>query len=53
MCFQDLFANETTEAVKSEINFSKKFKILNFQIDYNFYIEAKYNTQKFIKQKKI
>ena len=24
--------------------------LLNLQIDYNFYIEAKYNTQKLIKQ---
>ena len=30
-----------------------KFKNSNIQIDYNFYIEAKYNTQKLIKQKKI
>ena len=31
----------------------KKFKKLNLQIDYNFYIEAKYNTKKLIKQKKM
>ena len=38
------------------LNFFKKNKKKiksNLQIDYNFYIEAKYNTQKLIKQKKI
>ena len=31
----------------------KKFLKINLQIDYNFYTEAKYNSQKRIKQKKI
>ena len=35
------------------LHYFKKFKKSNLQIDYKFYIEAKYNTQKLIKQKKI
>ena len=39
--------------MKIREKYLKKFKKSNLQIDYNFYIEAKYNTQKLIKQKKI
>ena len=35
---------------KLERNISKKFKKSNLQIDYNFYIEVKYNTQKLNKK---
>ena len=45
--------NEVAEAIKSREKYFKKFKRCNLQIDYNLYIEAKYNTQKLIKQKKI
>ena len=38
---------------KLERNISKKFKKSNLQIDYNFYIVVKYNTQKLIKRNKI
>ena len=43
--------NEIAEAMKIREKYLKKFKKSNLQIDYNFYIEAKYNTQKLIKQK--
>ena len=41
------------EAIKIREKYVKKFKQSNLEIDYNFYIKAKYNTQKLIKQKKI
>ena len=37
---------------KLERHFSKNLKQSNFQTDYNFCIEGKYNTQKLTKQKK-
>ena len=49
---QEWFDNEIAEAIKIREKYFKKFKKSNLQIDYNFYIEAKYNTQKLIKQKK-
>ena len=49
---QDWFDNKTRVARKIRETFSKKFKKPNFQINYNFCIEAKYNTQKLTKQKK-
>ena len=48
---QEWFDNEIAEAIKIREKYFKKFKKSNLQIDYNFYIEAKYNTQKLIKQK--
>ena len=48
---QEWFDNEIVEAIKIRENYFKIFKKSNLQIDYNFYIEAKYNTQKLIKQK--
>ena len=50
---QEWFDNEVAEAIKTREKYFKKFKKSNLQIDYNLYIEAKYNTQKLIKQKKI
>ena len=50
---QEWFDNEIAEAIKIREKYFKKFKKSNLQIDYNFYIEAKYNTQKLIRQKKI
>ena len=50
---QEWFDNEIAEAIKIREKYFKKFKKSNLQIDYNFYIEAKYNTQKLIKQKKL
>ena len=50
---QDWFNNEVAEAIKTREKYLKKFKKSNLQIDYNFYIETKYNTQKLIKQNKI
>ena len=50
---QEWFDNEIAEAIKIREKYFKKFKKSNLQIDYNFYIEAKYNAQKLIKQKKI
>ena len=41
------------EVVKTREKYLKKIKKSNLQIDYNFYIEAKHNTQKLVKQKKI
>ena len=49
---QEWFHNEIAEAIKIREKYLKKFKRSNLQIDNNFYIEAKYNTQKLIKQKK-
>ena len=50
---QDWFDNEIAEAMKTREKYLKKNWKSNLQIDYNFYIAAKYNTQKLIKQKKI
>ena len=50
---QEWFDNEVAEAIKTREKYFKKFKKSNLRSDYNFYIEAKYNTQKLIKQKKI
>ena len=50
---QDWFNNEVAEAIKTREKYLKKFKKSDLQIDYNFYIEIKYNTQKLIKQNKI
>ena len=41
---QKWFDNEIAEAIKTREKYFKKFKKLNLQIDYNFYVEAKYNT---------
>ena len=49
---QDWFDNKTTVARKIRVTFFKKFKKPNCKIDYNFCIEAKYNTQKLTKRKK-
>ena len=49
---QDWFDNEIAEAIKTKEKYLKKIKKSNLQIDHNFYTEAKYNTQKLIKQKK-
>ena len=48
---QEWFDNEIAEAIKIEKKYFKKFKKSNLQMDYNFYIEGKYNSQKLIKQK--
>ena len=50
---QDWFDSEIAEAIKLREKYFKKFKKSNIHIDYDFYIEAKYNVQKLIKQKKI
>ena len=50
---QEWFDNEIAEAIQIIEKYFKIFKKSNVQIDYNFYIEAKYNTQKLIKQKKL
>ena len=50
--YVDWFNNEIAEAIKTREKYLKKFKKSNLQIDYNFYIKAKYNTHKLIKQKK-
>ena len=50
---QEWFNNEIAEAIKIEKKYFKKFKKSNLQMDYNFYIEGKYNAQKLIKQKKL
>ena len=50
---QERFDNEIAEAIKIREKYFKKFEESNLQIDYDFYIEAKYNTQKLIKQKKL
>ena len=49
---QEWFDNEIVDAIKIREKYFKKFKKSSLQIDYNFYIEAKYNIQKLIKQKK-
>ena len=50
---QDWFDNEIAEAIKTREKYLRKFKKSNLHINYNFYIEAKYNTKKLIKQKKL
>ena len=39
---QDWFDNETADALKIREKYFKKVKKTNLQIDYNFYIEAKF-----------
>ena len=48
---QEWFDNEIAEVIKIREKYFKKFKKSNLRIDYDFHIEAKYNTQKLIKQK--
>ena len=48
---QEWFDNEIAEAVKVRQKYFKKFEKSNLQIDYNFCIEAKFDTLKLIKQK--
>ena len=48
---QEWFHNEISEAIKIKQKYFKKFKKSSLQTDYNFYIEAKYNTHKLVKQK--
>ena len=48
---QEWFDNEIAEAIKIREKYFRKFKKSNLQKDYNFHVEAKYNTQKLIKQK--
>ena len=50
---QDWLDNDIAEAIKTREKYLKKIKKSNLQIDYNFSVEVKYNTQKLIKQKKI
>ena len=50
--FQDWFDSEIAEAIKLREKHFKKFKKSNLYIDYDFYIEAKYNVQKLIDQTK-
>ena len=49
---QEWFDSEIAESIKLREKYFKKFKKSNLHIDYDFYIEAKYNVQKLIKQKK-
>ena len=50
---QEWFESKIAEAIKIREKYFKKFKKSNLQIDYKFYIEEKYNTQKLIKHKKL
>ena len=50
---QEWFDNDIAEAIKTREEYFKKLKRSNLQIDYTFYTETKYNTQKLIKQNKI
>ena len=50
---QEWFDNEIAEAIKIREKYFKRSKKSNLQIDYDFNIEAKYNTQKLIKKKMI
>ena len=50
---RDWFDNEITEAINITEKYFKQFKKSNLRIDYDFYIETKYNTRKLIKLKKI
>ena len=47
---QEWFGNEIAEAIKIRKKYFKKFEKSNLQMDNNFCIEMKYNTQKLIKQ---
>ena len=49
---QGWFDNEIADAIKIRDKYFKKFKKSNQHIDYDFYIEAKYNVKKLIKQRK-
>ena len=49
---QGWFDNEIADAIKIRDNYFKKFKKSNLHIDYDFYIEVKYNVKKLIKQRK-
>ena len=49
---QEWFDNEVAEAIKTREKYVKTLKKSNLPIDYNLHIEAKYNAQKLIKQKK-
>ena len=49
---QGWFDNEIADAIKIRDKYFKKFKKSNLHIDYDFYIEAKYNVEKLIKQRK-
>ena len=49
---QDWSDNEIAEAIKIREKYFKKFQKSNLQLDYNFYVEAKHDLQKLIKQKK-
>ena len=49
---QGWFDNEIADAIKIRDKYFKKFKKSNLHIDYDFYIEAKYNVKKLIKQRK-
>ena len=50
---QEWFDNEIAEAIKIREKYFKKFKNSNLQIEYDFYTEVEYNTQKLIKQRKL
>ena len=49
---QGWFDNEIADAIKITDKYFKKFKKSNLHIDHDFYIEAKYNVKKLIKQRK-
>ena len=49
---QGWFDNEIADAIKIRDKYFKKFKKSNLHIEYDFYIEAKYNVKKLIKQRK-
>ena len=49
---REWFDNEIAEAIKIREKYFKKFKKSNLQVGYNYFIEAKCNTQKQLKQKK-
>ena len=49
---QGWFDHEIVDAIKIRDKYFKKFKKSNLHIDYDFYIEAKRNVKKLIKQKK-
>ena len=49
---QDCSDNEIAEAIKIREKYFKKFLKSNLQLDYNFYVEAKYDLEKLTKQKK-
>ena len=49
---QGWFDSEIADDIKIRDKYFKKFKKSNLHIDYDFYIEAKYNVKKLIKQRK-